>query len=293
MNTKTNQWKEQIEVKKQVVNRANQTNIVNQVKVQIQKQSAVVEQLRRQVHDLQRNQTEMQQTLTNTEDTLKELQAKQRTAETNVQKINGRLNNTRQAEGLVVRKEQEINVKQAEYAAKQRTALEIKNRLTIVDQDISSATKTKAELQNEKGTQEKRLEMEQKKKEQLDGEHQRLRVQMEIGQQRKQQLTQQKDERKSQLEMHNQTMMQRTAEFDKAQSELNAKAQQQFQLQSQRDNCVHHIQHSRTQTALNEQKLQENQQTIAETLQARREQQMTKQVIIRTMLLACTHLCTF
>ena len=149
LSTKTNQWKQQIDVKRgaqqQVVNRTNQkhndlnrqlmqakqqqvnqTNVVNQAKVQVQNQTAVVEQLRRQVHDLQTNQNEMQQTLANTEDTLKDLQAKQ------------------------------------------RTALEIKNRLSIVDQDISLATKTKAELENEKHTQEKRLEMEQKKKDQHD-----------------------------------------------------------------------------------------------------------------------------
>ena len=99
---------------------------------------------------------------------------------------------------------------------------------------------------------------------------------MEIGQQ--------KEERKNQLEIQNRTMMQKTAEFDKSQADLNSKEQRQFQLQSQRDSCINHIEQIRTRTDVNEQKFKENQHTIAETIQARREQQITKQVIIHDIL---------
>jgi len=51
----------------------------------------VVEQLKRQVNDIEKNRAQTQQTLTNQENVLRNAQARQQTAETNLKTINVQL----------------------------------------------------------------------------------------------------------------------------------------------------------------------------------------------------------
>ncbi len=86
----------------------------------------------------------------NTENALRDAQAKQQTAETNVKTINEKLVDKRQniheTEDLITQKQQQIEGKQAKYAAKQRVAQEIKNKMIIIDQDISLATTNQSRI---------------------------------------------------------------------------------------------------------------------------------------------------
>jgi hypothetical protein len=88
------------------------------------------------------------------ENVLRYAQAKQRTAETNVKTTNekpvAKRQNIHETEGLVAQKQRQFRAKQAEHVAKQKTAQETKNKVIIIDQDISLATKTKVELEKEK-----------------------------------------------------------------------------------------------------------------------------------------------
>ena len=110
---------------------------------------------------------------------------------------------------------------------------------------------------------------------------QKKREPMDVEQEKKQQLIQQKEERKNQLQTHDRIMTQKTAEIERVQSDLYSKEQQQFQLQSQREDCSSYIDRIRNRTDINEQRLNENQQTTNEIVQARHKQQIKRQVIIR------------
>jgi len=103
----------------------------------------VVEQLKRQVNDIEKNRAQTQQTLTNQENVLRNAQARQQTAETNLKTINVQLTNKQQSireiEDSVATKQQQIEAKQAEHATKQRASQEAKNKVIIIDQDLSLA----------------------------------------------------------------------------------------------------------------------------------------------------------
>ncbi len=80
---------------------------MNNAQAQVQNQTGVVEQLKRQVMDLQAKQRQTQQALANIENVLRNAQHRQRTAEANVKATNDKLvvhrQNIHQTEGLVSR----------------------------------------------------------------------------------------------------------------------------------------------------------------------------------------------
>jgi len=73
-------------------------------------------------------------------------------------------------------------------------------------------------------------------------------------------------------------MMQKRSEVDKVSLDLNAKEQQKTQFESQCDERSAHVQRITVQIQENEQKLKENENNIAQTVQARHEREADKQV---------------
>jgi peptidoglycan hydrolase CwlO-like protein len=82
--------------------------------------------LETEVNNLEKNQTQIEQTLGNLNNALRDAQAKHQTAENNLtitnEKLTAKQQNIQETEGLIANKQQEIEAKQAEHAAKQGIA---------------------------------------------------------------------------------------------------------------------------------------------------------------------------